>query len=166
MPGIRCVPRLWLLQAALLFALAGCATPVFDQLVRDNDQQLKTDTLALVDKSGNRYATQQAAVDALQARYAAAADAAAKIEKNDAVVAAWQVIRRENSGSAGEFFAMWKRNGTIRPAFRGEKKAQIARHFDYLICLEDVKKGGPKDCPNPLAPPAAAPASGEPEGGQ
>ncbi|MFN3658400.1 MAG: hypothetical protein ACK4UO_14200 [Pseudolabrys sp.] len=156
-----------LLQAALLFTLLGCVvTPQFDQAVRDGAIQLKADTLALVDKSGSRYATQQAAVDALLARYAKAADDASKIENNKLVIGAWQVIRGESSGSAGEFFAMWKRNGTIRPAFRTEKRAQLARHFDYLVCLEDLKQGGQKDCPNPLAPPAAAPAATESEGGQ
>lgn len=149
---------LGLTPAALVFVLLGCvATPTFDPAVQQVAVQLKTDTLALVDKSGARYATQQAAVGALLARYAAASDAAATVENNAAVVTAWQTIRGPKAGSAGEFFDMWKQRGIIRPAFRAEKKTQIARHFDYLICLEDVKKGGPA-CPNPLATTPAGPA--------
>jgi hypothetical protein len=160
------VQRVWLAQIALVFLLAGCGTTTapFDPAMQQNAEQLKVQTLALIDKSGNRFTASQNEVTALVARYDSAASAAASVEKNEAVVAAWGVIRGPQSGSAVEYFNTWKQRGAMRPAIRAEKKAQIGRHFDYLICLEAAKKSG-ATCNNPLvaAPtvpviPADAPA--------
>lgn len=76
--------------------------------------------------------------------------AAAAVEKNEAVTAAWGIIRGPQTGSAVEYFNTWKQRGAMRPAIRAEKKAQIGRHFDYLICLEAAKQTG-ATCTNPLA---------------
>jgi hypothetical protein len=143
-----------------MFLLLGCGTTTapFDQTTQLNDEQLKVQTLALVDKSGTKFTASQAAVTALTAKYDAAASAAAAIPKNEAVTAAWGIIRGPQSGSAVEYFNTWKQRGAIRPAIRAEKKAQIGRHFDYLICLEAAKQGNGATCTNPIAAPPNAPA--------
>jgi hypothetical protein len=158
MAGILQIRGAWLAQCAIMFLLLGCgtATAPFDPATQLNVEQLKVQTLALIDKSGTRFAASQAAVTALTAKYDAAASAAAAIPKNEAVTAAWGVIRGPQSGSAVEYFNTWKQRGVMRPAIRAEKKAQIGRHFDYLICLEAAKQSG-ATCNNPLAAPPSAP---------
>ena len=161
---VRCI---WLAQAAILLLLLGCgAVPQFDTAAFQNAVQLKFETLALIDKSGDKFAAHQSSVAALTAKYDSAFDAASKNESNQAVAQAWQVIRGAQSGSAGEYFQTWKQRGTLRPVIRAEKKAQIGRHFDYVICLETAKQGGPA-CTNPLgAAPSAPPVpAAEPHGG-
>ena len=85
----------WLGQCAVMFLLLGCGTTTapFDPATQLNDEQLKVQTLALIDRSGTKFTTSQGAVTALVARYDAAASAAAAIPKNEAVTAAWGVIR-------------------------------------------------------------------------
>jgi hypothetical protein len=141
-----------------MFLLLGCGTTTapFDQATQSNVEQLKVQTLALIDKSGAKFTASQAAVTALTAKYDAAASAAAAIPKNEAVTAAWGIIRGPQSGSAVEYFNTWKQRGVMRPAIRVEKKTQIGRHFDYLICLEAAKQSG-ATCTNPLAAPPGAP---------
>jgi hypothetical protein len=153
--GIR---QVWLTHIALLFLLVGCGTTTapFDQTAQLNAEQLKVQTLALIDKSGTKFAANQTAVTALTVKYNAAASAAAAVDKNEAVTAAWGIIRGPQTGSAVEYFNTWKQRGAMRPAIRAEKKAQIGRHFDYLICLEAAKQSG-ATCTNPLA--AGAPTA-------
>lgn len=152
------VRRIWLAQIAILFLLVGCGTTTapFDQTAQLNAQQLKAQTLALIDKSGNKFTASQNDVAALVAKYDAAASAAASVEKNEPVTQAWGIIRGPQSGSAVEYFNTWKKRGAMRPAIRAEKKAQIGRHFDYLICLESAKQSGTA-CTNPLGPAPTAP---------
>lgn len=154
--GVR---RVWLAQIAVLFLLVGCGTTTapFDQTAQLNAQQLKAQTLALLDKSGTKFAASQKDVVALTAKYDSAASAAAAVEKNEPVTQAWAIIRGPQSGSAVEYFNTWKQRAVMRPAIRAEKKAQIGRHFDYLVCLESAKQSGAA-CTNPLGPAPAAPA--------
>jgi hypothetical protein len=154
--GVR---RVWLAQIAILFLAVGCGTTTapFDQTAQLNAQQLKAQTLALIDRSGNKFTTSQNDVTALVAKYDAAASAAASVEKNEPVIQAWGIIRGPQSGSAVEYFNTWKQRGSMRPAIRTEKKAQIGRHFDYLICLESAKQSGAA-CNNPLGAVPTAPA--------
>lgn len=54
MLGVR---RIWLAQIAIIFLLAGCGTTTapFDQTAQLNAEQLKVQTLALIDKSGTKF---------------------------------------------------------------------------------------------------------------
>lgn len=152
---------IWL-SLAVSLVLVGCANlfpPPFDPVVYQNDVQLKFETLALIDKSGEPYAAHQSEVQVLLVKYDAAAANAGKVESNLALAQAWQIIRGQQSGSAGEYFETWKKRGTLRPVIRNEKKAQITRHFDYVICLDAAKPGATATatCNNPLSAPAAPP---------
>ena len=152
----------WVLLLGSLL-LAGCATlapPPFDPVAYQNDVQLKFETLALIDKSGDKFAAHQGEVQALLASYDRAVESAGKTESNLATAQAWQVIRGPNS--AGGYFQMWQQTKkSLSPRFRSEKRAQIARHFDYLICLEVARPGATSatTCDNPLSAPAAPPKS-------
>ena len=159
MARVSRVHSIWFAQFALLFLLLGCGTTTapFDPAVQQNAEQLKVQTLALIDKSGNKFTASQKDVTALVARIDAAASAAAGVAMNEPVTVAWGVIRGPQSGSAVEYFNTWKQRSAMRPAIRAEKKAQIGRHFDYLICLEAAKSTG-STCNNPLAAAPAAPA--------
>jgi hypothetical protein len=166
MPVAHPIRQVCLASAALAVLLAACTTgllpPPYNPVAHQNAVQMKVDTLALIDKSGQRYAASQAAVEALTARYAGAYEAASKNPSDASVAQAWQIVRGANTGSAGEYFETWKKRTTMRPAIRAEKKAQIGRHFDYIICLEAAKQGGPA-CVSPLAAAPTAPPAPAPE---
>jgi hypothetical protein len=148
----------WLAPIAIVFLLAGCVQPAqFDTSASKAAAQMRDDTLALIDKSGDKYATRKPEVDTLMARYQAAQESAAKNEANKAVAEAWQIIIGPKSGSAGEYFDMWRRSGTMSPGIRKLKKPQIARQFGLIVCMEDSKPGGPGcSTPPPVTPAADA----------
>lgn len=158
---------------ALLFLLTGCNTPTFDPAAYQTAVQLKYETLALIDKSGQKYSAHQAEAEILMSKYQAAEAVAARTETNKPLAEAWKIISAPNTGSAGEYFATWKQRGTMRPAIRAEKKIQIGRQFDYVVCLEAAKQTGPleatrqstAECTNPLASAPAMPAAAG-QGGQ
>lgn len=144
------IRRFWYAQFAFVFLVAACTTtPPPDPAAQLAAEQLKAQTLSLIDQSGQKFSTRQNDVNALIAKYDAAASAAALVPKNDLVVQAWAVIRGPQAGSAVEYFNTWQQRGVMRPAIRAEKKAQIGRHFDYLICTEAAKQGSGAACPNP-----------------
>lgn len=139
--GVR---RVWLAQIAILFLLVGCVQPAqFNVIASQNALQIKNDTLALIDKSGDKYAARKAEVDALMVRYQSAMDTAATNDTNKAVAQAWQIIIGSRSGSAGEYFETWKQRGTMAEGIRNLKRPQIARQFDLIVCMETSKPGGP-----------------------
>jgi hypothetical protein len=158
MPRVARVGAVWLAQAAILLLLLGCpAIPTFDPASYQNAVQVKFETLALIDKSGDKFAAHKVEADALLAKYDGAFENANRVQKNPAIAQAWQVIRGPKSGSAAEYFQTWMQRGSMRPVIRAEKTAAIARHLDYVVCLEAARQGGPT-CSNPLGAVPAAPS--------
>ena len=156
-----------LAQAGLLLLLLGCATAPFDPAAYQSAVQLKFETLALIDRSSERYAAHKAGAEALAGKYAEAYDAAAKLAGNQAAAEQWLAIRDPQGSSAGGVLQSWKQKGPLRPAVRAEKKRAVTRHFDRLICLE-ASKQTPSDCseigavPEAAAPPVAARSAAKP----
>ena len=151
-PIARTAFVLALLSPAL--ALPACApiSPPFNPAVQSNTAILKTDVLALLDKAGDRYAGHAGEVDALTARIDAAASVAASTPQNNLAARQWAVLRDPNRALYGGTIKLWQAQDTLGLAFREEKKIQIRRAFDYILCLEankqqaqscgDVQEGG------------------------
>ena len=137
-----------------VLALPACApiSPPFNPAVQSNTAILKTDVLALLDRAGDRYAGHAAEVDALTARIDAAASVAASTPQNNLAARQWAVLRDPNRALYGGTIKLWQAQDTLGLAFREEKKIQIRRAFDYILCLEankqqaqscgDVQEGG------------------------
>jgi hypothetical protein len=136
---------LQLLLAATL--LTSCAPLIAEYSLEayKNATTLKAEVAGLIDKSGERFATRKAEVEALTTRINAAYEFAAGLPNNQIAAAQWQLIRDPAGGLYGDFVAIWMRAGTLSPAFRAEKKRQIGQAFDYLICLE-ANKQAPTSC--------------------
>ena len=139
-PIARTAFVLTLLSPAL--ALPACApiSPPFNSAVQSNTIILKTDALALLDKAGDRYAEHAAEVDALTARIDAAASVAASTPQNDLAARQWAVLRDPNRALYGGTIQLWQAQDTLGLSFREEKKIQIRRAFDYILCLEANKQ--------------------------
>ena len=132
---------------APLAALPACApvSPPFNPAVQSNTASLKTDTLALLDKAGDFYAGHAAEVDALTARIDAAAAVASSTPQNTLAARQWDVLRDPNRALYGGTIKLWQAQNTLGLAFREEKKIQIGRAFDYILCLE-VNKQRAQSC--------------------
>jgi hypothetical protein len=52
----------------------------------------------------------------------------------------WQILRDPNGNLYGSFINLWKQAGSLGAAYRNDKKTQLGRAFDFIICLEANKK--------------------------
>ena len=127
---------------APLAALPACApvSPPFNPAVQSNTAGLKTDTLALLDKAGDFYAGHAAEVDALTARIDTAAAVASSTPQNTLAARQWDVLRDPDRALYGGTIKLWRAQNTLGLSFREEKKIQIGRAFDYILCLEANKQ--------------------------
>jgi hypothetical protein len=153
-PIARAALALTLLLSAtpLLPACAPVSAP-FDPVAQTNAASLKAETLALIDLAADPYAGHAAQVVALTAKLDAAANMAAATPRNSLAARQWSVLRDPDRGLYGGTVKLWQAQDTLSPAFRDQKKIQIGRAFDYILCLEankqqatscgDVQEGGP-----------------------
>jgi hypothetical protein len=143
------IARAALVLTLLLPALApvACApvAPPPNPAAQVNAAGLKAQTLSLLDVSGDPYTAHAAEVDALTARIDAAASAAAADPLNTFSARQWSVLRDPSRALYGGTIALWRSQGTLSPAFRDQKKIQIGRAFDYILCLE-ANKGRATSC--------------------
>lgn len=138
-----------IMRAAFILALASAASapmacapvaPPFNPVAQSNAASLKAETLALLDTAGDPYASRAVQVDALTARIDAAAGAAAAAPLNTLSARQWSVLRDPDRALYGGTIKLWQAQGTLSPAFRDQKKIQIGRAFDYILCLEANKQ--------------------------
>ena len=143
------IARTALVLTLLLPALApvACApmAPPPNAAAQVNAANLKAQTLSLLDVAGDPYANHAAEVAALTARIEAAASAAAAQPLNTFSARQWSVLRDPSRALYGGTVALWQSQGTLGSAFRDQKKIQIGRAFDYILCLE-ANKGRTTSC--------------------
>lgn len=137
----------WVRVFCVALLLAGCA-PIISEYSLDaykNATSLKAETLAMVDKSGEKYAAHRDDVDALTVKISAAYEFAAGIPNNDLSATQWQIVRNPDGNLWGGFVRVWSSQGTVSPAFRLGIRKNISDAFDQIICLE-VNKKESKSC--------------------
>ena len=133
----------------MIFSLSAC-DPIIGAYSAEsykNATSLKARSLAMIDRSAKSYSSQASDAMALMTDINAAYEFSNGLSKNTLSTAQWNEMRDPNKGLMGGFVAGWKRNGTTSSFFRTEKKTQIARAYDYIICLE-VNKQKVASCSN------------------
>jgi len=144
-PIARAALALTLLLPALAPVACAPVAPLSNPVAQVNAASLKAQTLSLLDVAGDPYPSHAAEVAALTARIDAAASAAAADPLNTFSARQWSVLRDPNRALYGGTVALWQSQGTLSPAFRDQKKIQIGRAFDYILCLE-ANKGRATSC--------------------
>jgi hypothetical protein len=145
---------------AMLSLLLLACTPLIASYNADaykNATNLKAETGALIEKSGEPFAQNKPAVETLTTRINAAYEYAAGLPSNRISAQQWQILRNPSGGLYGEFVARWREQGTTSRAYRAAKKQQLDRAFDFIICLEANKQES-RPC---SAPPAQAGAGAD-----
>lgn len=132
----------YFLLLLLPITLAACDPFIADYSAEayKNATSLKARSLAMIDRAGKSYSSQERDVAALMTDISAAYEFSKGLPKNEISARQWSIMRDPNEGLMGGFVAGWKRNGTVSFFFRDEKKIQISRAFDYIICLEANKQ--------------------------
>jgi len=139
-PIARATLALTLVVSALAPIACAPMAPPPNPAAQVTAASLKAQTLSLLDVSGDPYASHAAEVDALTARIDAAASAAAADPLNTFSARQWSVLRDPGRALYGGTIALWRSQGALSPAFRDQKKIQIGRAFDYILCLEANKR--------------------------
>jgi hypothetical protein len=146
------VRRVWLHLVLWLgiLLLGGCASLIADYSLDayKNATTLKAETAALIDKAGESYSQHKVDVDALTTKINAAYEFSAGLPSNQISAQQWQILRDPNGNLYGGFVAQWRHKGSLSMAYRSDKKMQLGRAFDYIICLEANKK---ESTPCPVA---------------
>lgn len=134
--------------ASLLFGQFGCKTTEsllsstqFSQSAYNTDKEIKTDSLALVDRAKSRapYSGVAADVDQLMQKVDQAISSEQGRTKNAPTVGQWKKVKAQLSS----FFGMWKTKGSLSPAFVEDARTQVGALFDILIKTEDAKRPRP-----------------------
>lgn len=130
------------LVALLMLFIAAC-TPLiapYSLEAYKNATSLKAETLAMIGESGDPFSAHEADVKALKVKLAAAQEFAAGMPKNRLSASQWAIMNDPDGGLAGEYWALWERQGTISPAAMAAQIQQIGAAFDEIICLEANKE--------------------------
>jgi hypothetical protein len=140
---------------ALGVSLAGCAPLIagYSAEAYKNATTLKAEALAMIDKSGESYASRQKEVDALSVKIDAAYEYAAGLPNNEVSARQWLILKDPDRSFYGGYIRLWKSSGAVKSAaFRADAKQQVGRAFDEIICLE-VNKQSLKACSKVAAEP-------------
>lgn len=125
-------------------ALIACAcTPLispYDHTAYQNATALKAETLALVDKSLEPFSKHEARVDALLLHVEKAYEYSRGLPGNSLASAQWETIKNPGGNLLGGLVRVWSEQGRVSKAYAADKKEQLAKAFDYVICLEMNKK--------------------------
>lgn len=146
MPAINFVfiaPIRRLILFAMMIVMVAACDPIisaYSAKAYENATSLKARSLALIDRSGQSYSSQASDAITLMTDIDAAYEFSRGLPKNSLSAAQWNTMRNPDEGLMGGFVAGWKRNSTTSAFFRDEKKKQISRAYDYIICLEVNKQ--------------------------
>lgn len=146
-PGLGRLGVLVALVALALAPLAACDPLIspYSAEAYGNATSLKARSLALMAKSGDAFAVHQDEVEVLLVDVDAAYEFAQGYPRNQLSAEQWAILRDPGGDLLGGFFRQWARDGTVDAFFRDEKRIQVAKAFDEIICLE-VNKAGRTEC--------------------
>jgi hypothetical protein len=131
-----------LLATAFLFACSTIAT--YDQAAYEHAVNAKVDTLALVGKATEPYASNVKGIEALNLELNKAYEYDKGRPLNQKTLQLWEQLLVEktddpDSGIYPRFLHIWQRQGTISSAAVTGKQQRIALAFDEIIGLESGK---------------------------
>jgi hypothetical protein len=100
---------------------------------------LKVESLMLMDKATEPYATHQAEVAALVTKIDIAYEYAKGRPKNEISARQWEILKAPNHHLLGGFLQRWKHESQLSGPFVTEAKGLVADAFDTIIGLESGK---------------------------
>ena len=132
---LRRAPRM-----AALVVFVACATIApFSQVAYEQATSLKAESLALMSKANEPYATHEREVQSLQLSVDKAYEYAKGRQKNEISTRQWDLMRDSTRNLLGGFLRRWKKDGTLGHVFVTEARSVISDAFDQIIGLESGK---------------------------
>ena len=100
---------------------------------------LKVESLMLMDKATEPYATHHAEVEALVTKIAIAYEYARGRPKNEISTRQWEILKDPNRHLVSGFLQRWKGESKLSRPFITEAQGLVADAFDTIIGLESGK---------------------------
>jgi hypothetical protein len=125
-----------------LIFLAGCANLIssYDQNSYYNAQNLKIESLALVDASNTPATFHAEQITVLQDKLSFAyAYEQGKGKSNAVSCKQWDILINPKGSLLGSYLESWKNGAEYSPDYIQEKRIQISDGFDEIIRLEGAK---------------------------
>ncbi len=124
--------------------LSGCAelSSIYTPKAYENALLLKSETLALMDKANEPYASHQKEVEALTVKLDDAYQYSKGLDNNEQSAEQWQLLQDPEGKLVGKFFKKWQTadEGKLSKVIINEFKSLIADAFNTVICLETNKQ--------------------------
>ena len=93
----------------------------------------------MVEKATTPYSENIVEIETVQLDLLAAYEFDAGRDKNGYTILIWDTILNERGHTFAGFIQLWKRNGTLRPAFVRDQRSIISRVFNQLTDAEQGK---------------------------
>jgi hypothetical protein len=124
----------------LLSSMLQCASlSPFSPTAYQYATSLKVESLMLMDKATEPYATHQAAVEALTTKVDIAYEYAKGRPNNEISTRQWESLKDPNRHLLGGFLRRWQAESRLAPPFVEEAKGLVSDAFDTIIGLESGK---------------------------
>lgn len=125
----------------LIAITAGCInTATFDEEEYNKTLALKQETLDLIGKATEPYASHEAEVAELLQKLNSVYESSQARPNNKVSVKQWKLMLDEDANLIAGFFARWKSEGTLNKFFIEEAKGVISKGFNTITDLEEAKK--------------------------
>jgi hypothetical protein len=131
---------LWVSLLILVSSMLQCASiSPYSPTAYQYATSLKVESLMLMDKTTEPYATHQAEVAALVTKIAIAYEYAKGRPKNEISARQWEILKAPNHHLLGGFLQRWKNESQLSGPFVTEARGLVADAFDTIIGLESGK---------------------------
>lgn len=122
--------------------MAGCAPLIgaYSPTAYENATSLKAETLAVMDKANEPYASHQTSVEQLDVELGKAYEYVKGLPGNGISARQWEILIKKDGDLTGKFFSRWEKKHTLSRAYIDEYKLIIGDAFDEIICLEANKE--------------------------
>jgi hypothetical protein len=120
--------------------LTSCSTiSGYDQTAYEHVTDIKVDTLVVMGKATDSYASHQREIGELQIALDKAYEYDRNRPLNEITVKMWDKLLDPQGALLGGFLLEWKEDGRLLPKYVRHKKEQIGEAFDTIIQLESGK---------------------------
>ncbi len=127
---------------ALLWLAFGtsCSTiATFDQAAYEHATSLKVDTMVVMSKATESYASHSREIAGLQISLDKAYEYDLNRPLNNITIELWDKLRDPQGDLLGGFLREWKEDGPLLSKYVSAKKKQVGEAFDIIIQLESGK---------------------------
>ena len=123
--------------AFMAVTIFSCSS-LYDPFTFDQTNQIKTETLSLMDKSDTPFIDSQDEVTDLKTKMENMVTYESGKKNNDITIKLWKVLSSDKN-LVGSYLILWEEKGSLNTDFKDAAKPQIVEAFDKMLFFEKSK---------------------------